>query len=104
MALPILLVCPVPVTPDGRSMTEGGEPIDLADRPERCAVWAHWMIGAQVCCDVHAAIGCDLMGIDFDGLVREAGRTVEDARKPWSERKRSSQEDAARTDRSMHAR
>lgn len=62
-------------------------------------MWAHWMIGAQVCCDVHAIVVCDLMGIDFDGLVTEAGRSIEAARVPWADRKRSTQEDAALTER-----
>lgn len=99
MPLPIQLACPVPVTADGRLVGEDGQPIPIEDRPERCAVWAHWMVGGQVSCDCCTAVACELMGIDFDGLVREAGRDVGDARKPWDERKRASQEEAAETDR-----
>lgn len=97
MPLPIQLACPVPVTPDGRTVDDDGEPIPMEDRTERCAVWAHWMIGGQVSCDCHTLMACDMLGIEFDGLVLEAGRKVEDARKPWSERRRSTQEDAQQT-------
>lgn len=103
MALPIQLACPVPVTEDGRVLDDDGEPIALQQRTKRCAVWAHWMIGGQVSCDVHTAIACELMGIDFDGLVVEGGRNIEDARRPWAERRRSTQEDAEQTDRTTRA-
>lgn len=96
--LAVQFACPVPVTADGRTLDDNGEPLDLADRPERCAVWAHWVIGGQVSCDVHTAMACDLMGIDFDGLVIEAGRSVEAARVPWAERRRSTQADAEATE------
>ena len=95
--LPIQLACPVRVTPTGDTM-RNGEPIPMEERTERCAVWAHWMIGGQVSCDVHTAIACELLGIDFDDLVTEAGRRVEDARSPWAERRRSTQEDAELTE------
>lgn len=97
MPLPIQLACPVPVTADGRTVDADGQPIPLAQRPERCAVWAHWMIGGQVSCDVHTAQACELLGIDFDGLVREAGREPSIAREPWDLRDRSTQEDAQLT-------
>lgn len=97
MPLPIQLACPVPVTADGRTVDADGQPILLADRPERCAVWAHWMIGGQVSCDVHTMQACELLGIDFDGLVIEAGRDPSVAREPWDLRDRSTQEDAQRT-------
>ncbi len=103
MPLPIQLACPVPVTPDGRTMDDAGEAIPLEQRTERCAVWAHWMIGGQVSCDCHTLIACDLLGIDFDGLVVEAGRDVADARVPWGERRRAPQADADDVDRSMRA-
>lgn len=98
MSLPIQVACPVPVTPDGRVLDDAGEPIALELRTDRCAVWAHWMIGGQVSCDVHTAVACELMGIDFDGLVLEAGRSVEEARRPWAERARSTQQDACDTE------
>jgi len=101
--LPIQVACPVPVTPEGATMDAAGEPISIEERTERCAVWAHWMIGRQVSCDVHTAQACELLGIDFDDLVREAGRRVEDARKPWAERRRSTQEDAELTERTMRS-
>lgn len=97
MPLPILLACPVPVTADGRTIDDNGEPIPLEQRTERCSVWAHWMVGGQVTCDIHLADACELLGIDFGGLVIEAGREVAEARVPWAERKRSTQEDAERT-------
>lgn len=96
--LPIQLACPVPVTPDGRTLDDAGDPIPLAERTERCAVWAHWMIGLQIACDYHTRVACEAMGVDFDDLVIEAGRSVEDARRPQSERERSTQEDAARSE------
>lgn len=98
MALPIQVACPVPVTPDGRTMDEDGEPLPMEERTERCAVFAHWMIGAQVSCDCHTLIACEVMDVDFDELVLEAGRDVEAARKPWAERKRSTQEDAQKSE------
>lgn len=96
--LPIQLACPVPVTSDGRTVDDKGEPLPLEHRTERCAVWAHWMIGGQVSCDVHTAQACELLGIDFDGLVEEAGRDLDAARQPWADRERSTQEDAELTD------
>lgn len=98
MPLPIQLACPVPVTPDGRTMDDNGEPLPMEERTDRCAVWAHWMIGGQVSCDIHTAIFCDVAEIDFDELVEEAGRDIDDARLPWASRERSTQEDAAKTD------
>lgn len=90
--LPIQIACPVPVAPDG--------PREDATSPEcteRCAVWAHWMIGAQVACDCHVLMFCEIAGIDFDELVKEAGRDPLRARAPWAERGRSTQEDATLT-------
>jgi hypothetical protein len=95
--LPIQLACPVPVTADGRTLDDDGEPIPVEEREHRCAVWAHWMIGGQVSCDYHTLIACEALGIDFDGLVLEAGRKIEDARKPWGKRRRSTQADADMT-------
>jgi hypothetical protein len=96
--LPILLACPVPVTPDGRTVDEDGDPLPEEQRTARCAVWAHWMVGLQVSCDVHTEIMCRLAEIDFDDLVREAGRNPLEARVPWAERIRSTQEDAEQTE------
>jgi hypothetical protein len=95
--LPIQVACPVPVTPDGRVVGDDGEPLPMEKRTEYCAVYAHWMIGGQVSCDVHTALACEITGIDFDGLVEEAGRSVAAARRPWAERERCPQEDAQRT-------
>lgn len=96
LPLPIQVACPVPVTPDGETMRDG-DAIPMEERTQRCAVWAHWMIGGQISCDCHTLMACELAGIDFDGLVREAGRAPAAARKPWAERRRSTQEDAALT-------
>ncbi|MCZ4492706.1 MAG: hypothetical protein JWP53_1637 [Conexibacter sp.] len=101
MTLPIQLACPVPVRADGAFLDDQGEPLPMDERPERCAVWAHWMIGAQVSCDIHTAHACAVLDIDFDDLVRETGRNVADARQPWSERKRATQEDAEMTARTV---
>ena len=99
MPLPIQFACPVPVTPGGQTIDDDGEPIPIEQRTERCAVWAHWMIGGQVSCDIHTEQACHFLGIDFDGLVVEAGRDPADARVPWADRQRSTQEDALLTER-----
>jgi hypothetical protein len=96
-ALPIQVACPVPVAPGGRTVDDDGEPLPMEQRTERCAVPAHWMLGRQVSCDIHTAMACEVMGIDFDGLVREAGRDVEDARRPRDRRRRDTQEAAQQT-------
>lgn len=101
--LPIQFACPVPVTPDGRTLDDGGQPLPVDVRTERCAVWAHWMVGAQVSCDCCTLAVCEVVGIDFDDLVREAGREVERARVPWGERRRSTQEDAEQTERTSRS-
>ena len=45
----------------------------------------------------------EMTDTDFDDLVREAGRDVAEARKPWGERRRSTQEDAVLTDSISHS-
>lgn len=103
MRLPLTSPCPVPVTPQGATLTDDGDPIPLDERTELCAVDAGWMMGAQRVCDVHLRIACAFVGIDFDGVVREAFEPYgEDAvvkalartAQPWEERHRYSQDEA----------
>lgn len=91
--LPMTLPCPVPVTPEGETMRDG-DSIPLDERTHLCAIDAHWMIGSQISCDIHTALACSLMDIDFDELVLDAGRTLEEAHRPWGDRKRYTQDDA----------
>lgn len=102
--LPISLPCPVPVvagTPNTRD--DDGEPIPLDERTERCAVDAFWMMGLQVTCDVHLRDACEVGGIDFDGVVAEAGGLFSSEQKPWADRHRYSQDEAERIDRQSEA-
>jgi hypothetical protein len=52
-----------------------GEPIPMEDRTEKCCVDAFWMIGAQVTCDVHLRVACNVLGIDYEGLLDEAAES-----------------------------
>lgn len=98
MRLPISLPCPVPVVPGTPDvLRDDGEPIPMAERTEACAVDAFWMIGAQVCCDVHLRDCCTLLGLDYDGLLEEAGGPASTENKPWAERHRYDQEDAKKS-------
>lgn len=105
MRLPLSSPCPVPVTPEGKTLDDNGDPIPMELRTELCAVDADWMIGAQRCCDIHLRIGMELGGIGadvggFDGLLEEAcagpylEHIKEQAARPWGERHRYSQEEA----------
>lgn len=88
--LPIIgmIGCCVPVVP-------GTEDIDapMEERTERCAVDAHWIVGAAPCCDIHAKVMCEVAGWDWDEFWQEAGRTAESVAVPWADRERHSQED-----------
>jgi hypothetical protein len=95
--LPIMVACPIPVTPDGRTLDDHDDPLPLDQRTDRCAVWAHWMVGGTIACDIHCELFCRLGGIDFDELVRDVGRTPADARQPWHQRERATQADALDT-------
>jgi len=99
LRIPISLPCPVPVLPGTpTTMDEEGEPIPVAERTEKCAVDAWWMIGAQVTCDVHLREACGLLDLDFDGIVEEAtcGRGLNMRElQPWGERHRYAQDDPA---------
>ena len=93
--LPFSLPCPAPVLPGTPDTMRNGKPIPLEERTEKCAVDAFWMIDAQVTCDVHLRVFCELMDLDYDELLADAGgeaRAVES--KPWHERHRYPQDDA----------
>lgn len=93
--VPISLPCPVPVLPGTPDTVDAdGEPIPIERRTEACAVDAFWLIGAQLCCDVHARQACELLGIDYDELLAEAGGPFRTEEKPWHERHRYPQADA----------
>jgi hypothetical protein len=104
--LPITLPCPVPIEAGtGRAIGDDGQPIPLKERTELCAVDAGWMIGAQVMCDYHLRQIFDngWMEGTYEELVAEAyeewperiPEVVADSLRPWSERRRYSQEQAA---------
>lgn len=95
LRVPVSLPCPVPVLPGTPDTMRDGEPIPLEERTERCAVDAFWMVGAQVLCDVHLAVFCEVAGIDFDDLVEEGGGRTERMDRPWHERHRYAQDDPA---------
>jgi len=97
--------CPVPVTPDGRTLDEFGEAIPLSERRELCAVDAEWMIGAQRCCDVHLAAVFEMGALHgtFEELIEETfaqygdygiQQAKERMLRPWAARKRYSQDEA----------
>lgn len=104
LRLPLTSPCPVPVLPgSGRVLDDLGDVIPLGERTELCAVDAGWMLGAQRLCDVHLRESCDLMGIDFDGVITETfepfgheavERARERARLPWGDRHRYTQDEA----------
>jgi hypothetical protein len=95
MRLPISLPCPVPVVPGTPDTCRGDEPIPLEQRTERCCVDAFWMIGGQITCDIHLREACRFLGIDYDDLLAEAGGPASTEDKPWHERHRYAQPDAA---------
>jgi hypothetical protein len=83
--------CCVPVVP-GTPETEA----PMERRTERCAVDAHWLIGACPTCDIHAQVMCEIAGWDWRELWQEAGRQQESVARSWDQRQRHSQEDAER--------
>lgn len=104
--LPISLPCPVPVFPGTPDTMRDGEAIPMEERTEKCCVDAFWMLGAQITCDVHLRVACELMDIDYEGLLDEAAEMPgyskaemlaawrEREAVPWAERHRYAQEDA----------
>lgn len=106
MRVPLTTPCPVKVRPDGVAITEDGEVLPDEVRTEYCAVDAQWMMGAQRVCDVHLRECVDILDAitgTFEDVVREAflpygedacTRAIGEAFRPWSARKRYSQEDA----------
>lgn len=90
--VPISLPCPVPVVPGTPDTMRDGEPIPLEERTERCHVDAFWMIGGQLTCDVHLRVACELLGIDYDDLLGEAGGEFSTENRPWHERSRYPQD------------
>jgi hypothetical protein len=84
-----MIGCGVPVIP-GTSDCEA--PLD--QRTELCAVDANWIAGMVPTCDVHVRVLCEMVDIDWPGLVAESGRDLTVAERPWAERERHSQEDA----------
>ncbi len=91
MRVPItgLIGCAVPVLPGTHD-----HDAPLEDRTELCAIDADWLIGAVPTCDLHARYVCELTDIDWPGVVAEAGRDLEQANRPVSERQRHDQDDA----------
>ena len=88
------LPCPVPVVPGTPDTMRDGEPIPMEERTEQCCVDAYWMLGAQLICNTHLEEACDLLGIDFAGIVEEGtdGRGLtEREQQPWHERHRYEQ-------------
>lgn len=88
------LPCPVPVLPGTPQTQRDGEPIPIEERTEACAVDAYWFIGLQLTCDVHCREACELLGIDYEDLVAEAGGPMRSEETPWNERHRYDQESA----------
>lgn len=86
--LPVSLPCPVPVLPGTPVTMRDGEPVPIGERTECCAVDAWWMIGLQVACDVHLREACEMLDVDFEGLVEEAGGLNETEQQPWGDRYR----------------
>lgn len=84
------LPCCVPVLP-------GTPDVDapLEQRTEKCHVDAWWIIGAAPTCDVHLREVAKVADFDFEELVEEAGGLNETEEKPWSERHRYPQSEAA---------
>jgi hypothetical protein len=89
--LPISLPCPVAVLPGTPQTMRDGDVIPMEERTEACAVDAFWAIGGQIVCDVHLREACELMGIDFEDLVDEAGGAASCEATPWEERHRYEQ-------------
>jgi hypothetical protein len=96
MRVGLSLPCPVPVlpgTPD--TMDADGEAIPLEQRTEKCGVDGWWFIGGQPCCDIHLKQACELLAIDWQGVIDEGtdGRGLnETEQKPWGERHRYPQD------------
>jgi hypothetical protein len=86
------LPCPIPVLPGTPDTMRDGEPIPIEERTEACAVDAWWFLGLQLLCDVHLREACELLGMDFAGVVEQAGGLHETEKKPWAERRRYEQE------------
>ena len=76
--LPIVFFCPVPVDGDGETM-RNGEMIPLDERNGPCGADAVWTIGAQILCEKHLRLTCELMELDADEIIRElSGATDHD--------------------------
>lgn len=100
--LPLTSPCPVNVTPDGRTFDDDGEPLEMDERPELCAVDACWMIGNQRVCDFHLRDLFDrgfFAAGSYDDLCRDvygdgAARAIARSLVPWADRHRYSQDEA----------
>lgn len=83
--------CEVPVVP---GTPEVDAPLEL--RTETCSVNAWWWVGAIPTCDYHLRIALELMGDDYDEVVKdlrakgypEVEIPNETERKPWSKQYR----------------
>jgi hypothetical protein len=89
--LPISLPCPVAVLPGTPQTMRGDDVIPMEERTEACALDAFWMLGGQLLCDVHAREACELLGIDYEDLLAEAGGPARCETVPWPERHRYEQ-------------
>jgi hypothetical protein len=86
-----MIGCGIPVLP-GTSDWDA----PLEDRTELCAIDANWIVGAVPTCDLHVRLICEMVDIDWPGVVDEAGRDLDRANRPREDRQRHSQ-DAARS-------
>jgi len=82
-----MLGCCVPVVP---GTTDTDAPIE--QRVELCAIDANWIVGMVPTCDVHVRFICEMLGIDWPGLVEEANRDLEHANRGAPERQRHPQD------------
>lgn len=106
MRVPLTTPCPVKVNWLGESTDTKGVLLPDEQRTEYCAVDAQWMIGLQRVCDIHLRLVVDefhaVNGTFADILQEtfspfgehECATATERALRPWSARKRYSQEEA----------
>ena len=70
-----IAACTVPVLPGSPTVMRDDEPIPMEERTEMCATTCRWMIGMQPLCDHHLRETCELIGVDLEELLDEAGKT-----------------------------
>jgi hypothetical protein len=81
--------CGVPVLP---GTPEWDAPLE--ERTELCAVDANWLVGMVPTCDHHVRGICEMVDVDWPGVVAEARRDLPSAERPWAARTRHPQADA----------